>query len=205
MLVARPHPEWVTHASCVWSAPSALKQVTKLSSRYAGCRKLFCDILGVGPASIENVADELCLLHEETSDGMAERCEELLTMLSERLTAGFRLPATHYLRILHAKVFPVVRTLHSDTNSEMLLRSLHDADWYIPDRLTLEAAFRGKVNILNFPVRVANRLDCFFSTMNSRNKYLSSAIEETVEPRGMSIHDISTERELKIRVQYFSL
>ncbi|KAM6516418.1 hypothetical protein FALCPG4_014601 [Fusarium falciforme] len=205
VFVARPHPEWVTHASCVWSAPSSLKQVTKLSNRYGDCRKLFCNILGVGPASIENVADELCLLQEETSDGMAERCEELLAMLSERLTAGSELPVTHYLRILHAKVFPVVRTQHPDTKSEMLLRSLHDADWYIPDRLTLEAAFRGKVNILNFPVRVVNLLDSFFSKMNSRNKYLSSAIEETVEPRGTSIHDMSTERDLKIRVQYFSL
>ncbi|KAI8712978.1 DUF3883 domain-containing protein [Fusarium sp. LHS14.1] len=205
VFVARPNPEWVTHASCVWSAPSALKQVTKLSNRYGDCRRLFCNILGVGPASIENVADELCLLHEETSDGMAERCEELLTMLSERLTAGSELPVTHYLRILHAKVFPVVTATHVDAKSKMVLRSLHDADWYIPDRLTLEAAFRGKVNILNFPVKVVNVLDSFFSRMNSRSKYLSSAIEETVEPRGAKIQDMSAERDLKIRVQYFSL
>ncbi|KAJ4179707.1 hypothetical protein NW755_012264 [Fusarium falciforme] len=205
VFVARPHPEWITHGSCVWSAPSALKQVTRLSNRYGDCRKLFCNILGIGPASIENVADELCLLQEETSEGMAKRCEELLTMLSERLTAGSELPVTHYLRILHAKVFPIVRAAHADAKSEIILRSLHNADWYIPDRLTLEAAFRGKVNILNFSVRVVNVLDCFFSRMNSRSKYLSSAIEETVEPRGTSIHDMSTERDLKIRVQYFSL
>lgn len=189
----------------MWSAPSALKQVTRLSNRYGDCRKLFCNILGVGPASIENVADELCLLHEETSDGMAKRCEELLTMLSERLTAGSELPVTHYLRILHAKVFPVVRAVHVDVKSEIVLRSLHDADWYIPDRLTLETAFQGKVNILDFSVRVVNLLDSFFKRMNSRGKYLSSAIEETVEPRGTRIHDLSTERDLKIRVEYFSL
>ncbi|RTE79713.1 hypothetical protein BHE90_005765 [Fusarium euwallaceae] len=167
--------------------------------------KLFCNILGVGPASIENVADELCLLQEETSDGTAERCEELLTMLSERLTSGSELPVTHYLRILHAKVFSVVKATHGDVKSEVVLRSLHDADWYIPDRLTLEAAFRGKVDMLKFSVRVVNLLDSFFSRMNSWNKYLSVAIEETVEPRGSPIHDMSTERDLKIRVEYFSI
>ncbi|RSM01630.1 hypothetical protein CDV31_011271 [Fusarium ambrosium] len=205
VFVARPHPEWVKHGSCVWSAPSSLKQVTKLSNRYGDCRKLFCNILGVGPASIENVADELCLLQEETSDGTAERCEELLTMLSERLTSGSEFPVTHYLRILHAKVFSVVKATHGDVKSEVVLRSLHDADWYIPDRLTLEAAFRGKVDMLKFSVRVVNLLDSFFSRMNSRNKYLSVAIQETVEPRGSPIHDMSTERDLKIRVEYFSI
>ncbi|UPL02380.1 hypothetical protein LCI18_013314 [Fusarium solani-melongenae] len=205
VFVARPHPEWITHGSCVWSAPSALKQVTRLSNRYGDCRRLFCNILGVGPASIENVADELCLLQEETPEAMAERCEELLTMLSERLASESELPVTHYLRVLHAKVFPVMTVVNVEAKSDIVLRSLHDADWYIPDRLTLEAAFRSKVDILSFSVRVVNLLDPFFSRMNSRNKYLSSAIEETVERRGTPIRDMSTERDLKIRVQYFSL
>lgn len=191
----------------MWSAPSPLKQVIRLDSRYGDCRRLFCNQLEVRPATIEHVADELCSLQEENSEGIVQRCEELLMILKQHLTGGSELPAPQFLRLRHARIFPVMKARDPSkplAEPRMILRALGDEDWYIPDRFTLEVAFRGKVDILKFSIRSVILLDSLFSKLSLQKKYLSFVIDETVNPRGAIRKDPRKDRDLNIRTQYFS-
>ncbi|KAH7142143.1 hypothetical protein EDB81DRAFT_899719 [Dactylonectria macrodidyma] len=206
VFIVRPHPEWVTHDSYVWSAPMPLKLVTRLATRYGDCHTLFCRHLGVGSASIEHVADELCSLYLGDSQGIVQRCEELLLILKRYLTHDTELTARHFLRIRHARVFPVSEVGDSSNSGEprVVLRALQGADWFIPDRITLEATFRGKVNLLEFSVRSVVLLEFLWSKLGCQHLYLSSAVRETVTPRGSEIRDLCREHELQTRIKYVS-
>ncbi|KAH7013105.1 hypothetical protein EDB80DRAFT_607184 [Ilyonectria destructans] len=207
VFIVRPQPQWVKRSSCVWNAPAVLKQVTRLATRYSDCQKLFCDYLGVESANIKDVVDELCTIPEGPSEGIVQRCEELLTTLKGFLTLESEFTATQFLRVRHARVFPVLNAEHLTqpaSESEVHLKSLQDLDWYIPDLLTLESAFRGKVDLLKFSVKSVTGLKSVFSKLRCQNLYLSSVVEETVMPQGLEVRDLMREQDLMTRLPYIS-
>lgn len=207
VFIVRPQPEWVKRSSCVWNAPPVLKQVTRLATRYHDCQKLFCDYLGVESANIKDVVDELCTTPKGPSEGIVQRCEELLTTLKGFLMPESEFAARQFLRVRHARVFPVLNAEHliqPASESEVHLKSLQDPDWYIPDLLTLEVAFRGKVDLLKFSVKSVTVLESVFSKLRCQNLYLSSVVEETVMPRGLKVRDLMREQDLMIRLPYIS-
>ncbi|KAJ3531643.1 hypothetical protein NM208_g6992 [Fusarium decemcellulare] len=202
VFIARPQLSWVTHDSCVWSAPPQLRHVTRLANRYNDCQTLFCRYLGVKPANIKHVADELCCLDGTNPEGIVDRCEELLTILKRYLTPDSEFTASHFSRIRHARVFPVLEVGCSEPT--VVLRALQDGNWYIPDQITLEKAFREKVNLLAFSLRSARSLEFLWLKLRCQHLYLSSAVQQTVEPRGSKIHDLSREQDLRVRAKYIS-
>lgn len=185
----------------MWNAPSALKHVTKLSSRYGDCQTLFNDYLVVHSASIKHVADELCSLHERSNEDITQRCEELLLLLNRYLTPETEFTAHHFLRIRHARVFPIVE---AGNEPWAVLRPLQDRNWYIPDRMTLEADFRNEVNLLAFSVQSVEKLQFLWSKLNCQSLFLSNAVDVAIEPRGDKRRDLSKEAELQTRVRHIS-
>ncbi|RYP69608.1 hypothetical protein DL770_008214 [Monosporascus sp. CRB-9-2] len=108
-------------------------------------------------------------------------------------------------RIQSAPVFPILEQRNgSKEESGIALRSVDDADWYIPDSATLETAFRGKVDMLSLPVKSARMLRGLFEDLGCKDMFLSSAVEETVEPSGTCICDRLREDNLKTRLGYIS-
>ncbi|KAG5656873.1 hypothetical protein KAF25_011042 [Fusarium avenaceum] len=201
IFIARPQPAWVTQDFCVWNAPSALKHVTRLSSRYGDCQTLFNDYLGVQSASIKHVADELCSLHERSNEDITQRCDELLLLLNRYLTPETEFTAHHFLRIRHARVFPIVEAGNAPW---AVLRPLQHRNWYIPDRMTLEADFRNKVNLLAFSVQSVEKLQFLWLKLNCQSLFLSNAVDVAIQPRGDKRRDLSKEAELQTRVRYIS-
>ncbi|KAF5008934.1 hypothetical protein FDECE_4797 [Fusarium decemcellulare] len=183
-------------------SPDEDRQIILLANRYTDCQTLFCRYLGVKPANIKHVADELCCLDGTNPEGIVERCEELLTILKRYLTPETEFTASHFSRIRHARVFPVLEAGCSEPT--VVLRALQDGDWYIPDQITLETAFREKVNLLAFPLRSARSLEFLWLKLKCQHLYLSSAVQQTVEPRGSKIHDLSREQDLRMRAKYIS-
>ncbi|KAH6867174.1 hypothetical protein B0T10DRAFT_611919 [Thelonectria olida] len=208
VFIARPQPAWVTHDSCVWSAPPAVRHVIKLATRYADCQTLFCHRLNVKNASIRHVADELCALHGGSPEGIVQRCEELLMILKRYLSSESEFTAQHFLRIRHARVFPVLEVGAGERSQlpapRIVLRALQDADWYIPDRITLETTFRGRVNLLGFSLRSVKQLEFLWQKLRCQHKYLSNpkVVKEEVQARGSQIRDPYKEHELKTRIRY---
>ncbi|KAH7317120.1 hypothetical protein B0I35DRAFT_434596 [Stachybotrys elegans] len=204
VFITRPHPEWVSHKSCVWNAPAVLKLVTKLSNRYGECRTLFCELLGVSSATIEHVVNEFCSLQESSLDDTMQRFKELLGTLQEYSGDDHMFTTTQFLRLRHARVFPIIKaTVAEDaTEPRVVLRSiLQDENWYIADRLTLDTAYRSKVDLLDLPVRDNKAFCAVLSKLGCRPKYLSSVVEEKVEPRGLVIRDLAKEKDLRIRLR----
>ncbi|KAK7428051.1 hypothetical protein QQZ08_005483 [Neonectria magnoliae] len=208
VFISRPTPEWVSHGKCVWSAPPPLKRTIRLDKVYSDCQKLFCDDLCVKPAGIEDVVDELCYLHEESPVGMLRRCEDLLMILQRHLPRESDIPRPLIEHLKYARIFPVLLKARDSsrpvTALGMVLKSLNDKYWYVPDRLTLETAFRGKVDILGFSLRSVKLFEPLFSKLGLQKKHLSSVVKETVDPRGTIIRDMPKDQDLNTRVEYFA-
>lgn len=134
-----------------------------------------------------------------------QRCEELLSLLNSFLTKGSRLDDREVRSIATARAFPVLEASDaSQAEPNIVSRSLDGGGWYIPDRTTLESAFRGKVDLLNLSVKSVRSLNCVFKELDCEDMVLSSAVEETAEPRGPSIRDMLKEQDLKTRLKYIS-
>ena len=201
VFINKPKPRWVNHKSCVWAAPTLLKQVIKLKVVYGDCKKLFCDFLGVKVAGTKHFVDELCSISDE-DDQAVSRFQELFSWFQYY---KHDLDDKQIQRIKSASIFPVLDK--EDDSLDVFcfsFRSVDDGDWYIPDRATLESAFRGKVDILSLPVKSVMMLRDIFEKLGCEDMFLSSAIEETVEPRGTSIRDKAREVDLKTRLKYIS-
>ncbi|KPM41940.1 hypothetical protein AK830_g4632 [Neonectria ditissima] len=155
-----------------------------------------------------HVVDELCSLHKENPDGIVQRCEELLTILKHYVAGEPDFPQPQMFRLKTTRMFPVLLKVRDISQAgagpKVALRALSDESWYIPDRLTLEAAFQGKVNMLAFSLRSVNLLEPLFTKLGLEKKYLSLAVKETVEPRGTVIRDIARNNDLDIRAKHFA-
>lgn len=186
----------------MWNAPPVLKHVTRLITRYSDCQTLFRHHLGIRSASIKHVADELCSLHKEIDGDIARRCEELLLVLKRCLSSENEFTTQHFLRIRHARIFPVLEI--GKEESQAVLRALQDGDWYIPDKMTLETDFRNRVNLLAFSIQSVEKLKFLWLKLSCQRRFLSQAVEVTVKPHGFKRRDLCREQDLQARITYIS-
>lgn len=204
VFVSKPKRKWLSHTACVWDAPHPLNRVTKLKSRYRNSKQLFCSILGVADAGTGHIVDELCSLPDE-GDLAVRRFEELFSLLGRYKSQHSELSRRQIQRIKDATVFPVINQ-GNDTHeqSSISMHSMHSGGWYVPDKATLERAFRGKVAMLSLPVKLVRASSDLFEDLGYDHMFLSSVIEETTEMRGTSIRDIRREGDLQTRLKYIS-
>lgn len=201
MFIARPGPKWVRHDSCVWTASPALRNVTRLDTRFSDCRALFHDCLGVPAASIRHVVDEICLLRDATEEN---HCWELLKLLSSFFADGATLSASELQRLKATRIFPISRVgadssvQNAGTTTD--LRAVNDTSWYIPDNTILSAAFETRVDLLAFKVAKVQSILDIFGKLGCEEKLLSRAVRETVQQRGERIRDLLKEGQINRRV-----
>jgi len=132
-----------------------------------------------------------------------QRCEDLLSLLWRFLTKGSQLDDGDIRKIERTNAFPVLEAA-ATSQVEPQLRSLDSGGWYIPDRTTLECAFRGKVDLLNLSVKSVLSFFGVFEQLGYEHMALSSAVEEIVKPRGKKIRDKVKEKDLKTRLKHIS-
>ncbi|KAI3575020.1 hypothetical protein IWW34DRAFT_883376 [Fusarium oxysporum f. sp. albedinis] len=205
VFVEKPKPRWLSHLSCVWDGPGALKQVTKLRYRYPVCRQLFISILCVKQASTGDIVEELCSVSDE-GDMATQRFSELFFLLGRYRRDHEELSRDQVRRIREAAVFPiVVEGGNSDEQPNITLQSICEGDWYVPDQILLEQAFRSRVAMLSMPVKGAESLRALFEDLDCEKRFLSCAVEQTTEPRGTCIRDLRREGDLMTRLDYIAL
>ncbi|KAF4442132.1 hypothetical protein FACUT_2240 [Fusarium acutatum] len=199
VLVQKPKPKWLSHLSCVWDGPGALKQVTKLRNRYPTCRELFISILGVKQASTGDIVEELCSVSDE-GDLTAWRFKELFFLLKLYCRDHEELSREQAQRIGEAGVFPiVVEGGNSDEQPNVC------EDWYIPDEILLERTFQSRVPMLDMAVNDVKSLRSLFEDLDCGERFLSCAVEQSTEPRGACIRDLRRESDLRTRLNYIAL
>lgn len=86
----------------------------------------------------------------------------------------------------------------------IVLRSMDDGGWYIPDKTTLESAFHGKVDLLNLPVQSVRSLVSVFEKLGCTDILLSSAVYEKKDPHGSITRDLLREEDLKARLRFIA-
>ncbi|KAI1054608.1 hypothetical protein LB506_010697 [Fusarium annulatum] len=200
VLVQKPEPRWLDHLSCVWDAPGALKQVTKLRNRYPTCRQLFISILGVKQASTGDIVEELCSVSDE-GDVTAQRFRELFFLLKLYCRDHEELSREQAQRIGEAAVFPIV--IEEENSGEQ--PKVCEDDWYIPDEIFLERTFRSRVFMLDMAVNDVKSLRSLFEDLDCKQRFLSCAVEQSTEPRGACIRDLHREGDLRTRLNFIAL
>lgn len=203
MFIIKPKPRWQSHNTCVWTAPVPLKQVIDLAIHYRDCRTLFRDILKVRPASTKHVVDEFCSI-SKASNQAVQRFKEMFLLLGDYHDKS-HINVRQYNMIQSAPVFPILeKTGDSQEEPNVVMRSIRDKDWYIPDNATLYSAFRGKIDMLNLSVKLVREFRSLFTDLHCEEVLLSSAVKEEVESNGMSVRDELREISLETRLKYIS-
>ncbi|KAB5583473.1 hypothetical protein GE09DRAFT_302763 [Coniochaeta sp. 2T2.1] len=198
--------QWILHDSCVWTAPPLLRHVVKLGPHYPDCARLFVNVLGVKEATLDHVVDEFCSEFRGNKKTAVQRFGKMCRMLARFMSRNGGLSYSQRARIRSAPVFPVLQDRDAlRESSNILWCSAEDEGWYIPDKITLEELFRGKVGMLEISVKSAKDLEPLFKDLGCATIFLSRCVRETVKPQGEITRDVSTETDLTTRLQYISL
>lgn len=205
VFIPRPKPRWLSHHDCVWAASKLLTRVVKLRTYYGNCEVLFRSLLGVKEAGTQHVVDEFCD-PTPTEVGNTEQTFKNMLFLLSQFHKISNLTRNQIYKIRSASVFPILtKTLTpAEGLARIEMRSLDDKDWYIPNIVTFEAAFRGKVNMLALSVQSAKKLQHLFEVLWCEEKFLSDAVTRTVEPHGIIVRNVREEQDLRIRLRYMS-
>lgn len=174
---------------------------------YRNCECLFHSVLGVKAAGIRHVVDEFCepVSKTDADTTIEQRFEAMLSLLA-KFHEKSSLTKAQISRIRSAPVIPIQAKGFAlgGSLSGTEMRSFCDKDWYIPDRVTFEAALRGKVNMLVLRVQAAMRLKGLLEDLGCREKFLSEAVTRSVRPHGVAVPDPHEEKELHGRLRYVS-
>ena len=199
----RNHEQWIRHDSCVWNGPPILRQVVRLRYHYQDCKKLFVNILGIKEAGLSHVVQEFSSVSRENGQPSVHRFEKLCFTLARFVSQSHGLTTVQLARIQYAPVFPILQSRDdSQEDSGIFWRSIRDGGWYIPDRITLESVFRGRIGMLEMSVKSVKTLQHLFTALGCKTMFLSECVREVVEPRGNSIRDLPIERDLETRLEH---
>lgn len=202
MFVPNPKPRWLSHKDCVWTANKLLPRVTKLKTYYRNCENLFHFLLEVEEAGIQHIVDEFCEPISTEDHSIEQHFKGMLSLL-----ANFHrscLTDDRIRKICSASAFPILAKGFTSAEgfSRIEMRSLHDKGWYIPDIVTLESAFRGKIDMLALPVQSTRVLKSLFEVLGCEQEFLSAAVTRAVTPDGIPVRNVCEEQNLRQRLGY---
>lgn len=200
----KPTPRWLNHKSCVWKAPKSLRRVEALASHYPECKDLFHRCLGVESAGTKHVVNELCF-PIPGEPNIEHRFADLMSLLDRLHSKGKDpLSRSEIWRLRHRPLFPVRRPRYHSEKGVVVMRSMDDYTWYIPDNTIFEDTFRDKVDMLSIPAATAKTLRNLFKILMLDHMFLSSAVKQEVKRRGKQRWDNLSEVDFNTRVKYLS-
>lgn len=205
VFVPKPKPKWLSHKDCVWTAPNLLTRVTKLRARYRNCEVLFRSLLDVKGAGTQHVVDEFCEPKAKVDDNIEQHFKEMLFLLA-KFHRKSSLTGDQIRKIRSASVFPILAkgSTQVERLSQIEMRSLRDKDWYIPDIVTFEEAFRGKIDMLALSVQSSRELKDLFDDLGCQKKSLSVAVAPIVTRVGITVRNVREEQDMRERLRYIS-
>lgn len=203
MFVPNPKPRWLSHKECVWTANKLLKRVTKLKTHYRKCEGLFHSLLKVQEAGIQHVVDEFCKPTSTGDHNIEQHFKGMLFLLANfhRISS---LTGDQIRKIRSASAFPILAKGFTPEEGFSLIemRSLRDKGWYIPDIVTFETAFRGRIDMLALPVQSTRALKGLFEHLWCEQEFLSAAVKRTITPDGITVRNVFEEQNLRQRLRY---
>lgn len=203
VFVPKSKPKWRSHKDCVWTAHKLLTRVTKLKTYYRNCETLFHSLLGVKEAGTQHVVDEFCRPTSKDDENIEQHFRVMLSLLAKFHRRSI-LTEDQIRKIRSVSCFPILtkRFTPGESISRIEMRSLREKNWYIPDIVTFESAFRGKIDMLALPVQSARAMIDVFEDFRCEEKFLSKAVTRDVTPDGMTVRNVCGEQDLRKRLRY---
>lgn len=152
---------------------------------------------------MQNVVDEFHVPITGEDREIQQRLEGLMLLL-EKFHNKSRLTDEQILRVRSAKVFPILGPPSGEQPVQIEMRSMEVMDWYIPDSVTFEFAFQGKIDMLSLPVQSVRRLKNIFEVLWCDKELLSVSVNQEVTPNGMAIRNMPEEQDLRERLKYIA-
>lgn len=143
-------------------------------------RPFFVEYLGISPASLCTLVDELSSL--ATQHLTVQRVKQLIWAIN-----GMR-PRPNDLSILSTCNFLPVRVPQPGAAHQIEFRSCQSG-FAIIDRIPLAEIFEGHVELLDFSLEEILQLEPFLRSLNLRNKYLSLLCSEETDCQEEGILD----------------
>jgi hypothetical protein len=155
--------------------------VHALKELYPQNERLFCSLLGVQDAKIEDLIQEARLL--STADSLDYISNVFLEM--EKLIKDDT--PDHVTRTLKtSRIFPV-RPVGSHAGFNELARSDSASAWFIADCTHFQRSFQGKIPLLAFDVKIIGRMKKAIRRAGVENRRLSSVAKGSAETEGLVV------------------
>ena len=157
---------WVSPDECIWTAASNIGGQFGISATYANFEELFRGILNVQvPTTTTNI--------NQLRDLVSDEPDNIAAIKAAIHSMGRLRPSPEDLR--GAQVLRFLPVEKAD-GSKMLAK-VTDA-FFIADRIEYQAAFRGKVSMLDFSLEEVCRLHRLFESLSLGDHYMSAAVQE---------------------------
>jgi hypothetical protein len=141
---------WVRAHQCVWKGPKCLRTFECLKDIYPGAKRLFCTVLGVKDASLDDVVKEAKQFQP------AHRLPYILSIFQEMEKAleqdsseSSELVESSIASLKGYSAFPVKSSTLNIGNHE-LSNANKATEWFIADRVPLSESFDGLIPLLCF-------------------------------------------------------
>jgi len=198
---------WISLARCRWKNPlvkkdlQSLRRFTCLMDIYPSNKRLFCEILGVQDATLQDFIHEA--KYFEPGDSLAHVTalfHTLEKLLEKDDTASNR---TDFHRLHSFHMFPVSKNWKQEMHQVSGLEtSSHGAEWFIADTTPLRAIFAGIVPLLDIKVDDLGAMDQVLGEMGLKDRFLSKVATSVPRTQGTVELNEALTKSFRSRVDY---
>lgn len=157
---------WVSPDQCIWTADSKIGGQYGIGATYAKFEEFFRRILNVQVPTISTYINQLRIL-------VSDQPDNITAVKATIRSIGQLRPSPDDLRgVQELRFLPIEKA----DGSKMLAKAT-DA-FFIADRIEYQAAFHGKVSMLDFSLEEIRRLCRLFDSLSLGDHYMSAAVQE---------------------------
>lgn len=185
----KPH-QWVSLAQCRWKGPPIEKDTKDfrtfnvLKDIYPENKRLFCDILGVRNATLDDLVFEARKF--AVGDSLAHITSMFHSMekFLEEENAGYYNANLYNLQAY--EIFPVSKNWNLDTDRVSAMQNgLTPSEWFIADTATFRTIFAGIVPLLDIKVDHLAQMDQLLGKFGLKSRFLTEQAKSVPKIQGV--------------------
>jgi hypothetical protein len=187
------HKKWAPTSSCVWSKDDQIPGKVTISHQYAKLKDFFVRTLKVKIHDLDMLVDELAqLVSSEHEKPLVRDVKSLIWQINDLSPSAKDLE-----KLKSLPIFPVKLASRPFDSPSM---QAENERFTVNDRQPLAAAFRSKVDLLDFELEEVRKLQPFLSCFNLEGRYLSRAVTAISSLKG-EVYQRQRSRELTVRLR----
>jgi hypothetical protein len=175
---------WVRAHQCVWKGPKCLRTFECLKDIYPGAKRLFCTVLGVKDASLDDVVKEAKQFQPAHHlPYILSIFQEMEKALEQEASESSELVESSIASLKACNAFPV-KSVASASGDHELKNSNKATEWFIADRVPLRESFDGLIPLLCFSSDDIAQLQRVVKALGLQPRKLSKAAKSVPKTVG---------------------